>query len=181
MKKNEMKSGAAPRRNEYANGSEFCAIFMNDLNSLYSLALMLTGNSGNAEECVAGALEDCLRAAGAVFKPWAKSWSRLSVIERAIRMVTPKAAYASESLADVDNASNLPNELASVIRLDAFRRFVYVLAVLEKYSIREVAILLKHGKQEVAVATKQAMRLLGEAQKEVSELLPTSSAATLIA
>ena len=55
----------------------------------------------------------------------------------------------------------MPAELASVLKLDDFRRFVYVLTVLEKYSLRDAAILLKHNVREIALAQRQAIELLG--------------------
>ena len=160
------------QNNAYANASDFCAIFAANIDSLYALALLLTGNHEEAEACFTQALEDCM-SGNKVFKPWAESWSRLSVIERALRMKSPRVVEAAAAMAFGEATSTaLPSELASVLRLDAFRRFVYVLTVLEKYSVRDAAILMKHPKRAIEAARLQAIEILGRAAIRANDPIP---------
>jgi hypothetical protein len=179
MKKNPAND-QTQRANEYARIEDFCAIFQHDMRSLYMLALMLTGNAADAEACFVSAFAAC-QTATRIFKPWAASWSRLSVVDRAMHANRPRIAHKMELLAERDETHSLPAELAAVLRLDDFRRFVYVLTVLEKYSIRDAAILLKHGVRDVALAQRQSIELLGKAMMPVGSFLPESLPASLTA
>jgi hypothetical protein len=160
--KKTVANDRALRAEEYASAKDFCAIFQRDMRSLYLLALMLTGSEAKAEVCFAGAFEDC-QASTRVFKPWANSWSKLRVIDYAVRAVNPRGGKSAEWLTERDDTNRLPAELANVLELEDFRRFVYVLTVLEQYSVRDAAILLKHNAREIALARSQAIELLGKA------------------
>lgn len=138
------------KNEEYALASHFCDLFVNELESLYQLAYLLTGSSDRAEKALVEALEDCKKAK--VFKPWAKSWSRLAVIERAIKS---KPLESSEEWAIAKNGSP---EQAAIAQLKDFERFVYVLTVLEKYSVRDCAILLRVHKREVVEAQVRGLK-----------------------
>lgn len=143
------------RRDEYTTAEEFCSIFNRSVDRHYLLALLLTCSESKALECVVLALEDCQKAQ--VFKPWADSWARLSVIDRAMKIM----GIGSHDSLEVDPykqpLDRIPSELASVMKLRTFQRFVYVLTVLEKYSIRDVAILMKRSKREVMEVQQEAL------------------------
>lgn len=169
------------QNNAYANATDFCAIFAANMESLYALALLLTGNQEEAEACFTQALEDCM-SGNQVFKPWAESWSRLSVIERGLRMKSPRVVQAATALAFSEvSPTALPSELAAVLHLDAFRRFVYVLTVLEKYSVRDAAILMKHPKRAIEAARLQAIEILGRAAIRANEPVAPSLSTALSA
>src|SRR5947208_10282768 len=72
----------------YTLPADFCAIFKDDMDSLYSLALVLTGNHETAQQCFLAALDDCCTGSD-VFPDWARSWSRRAVIKNAIRLLGP--------------------------------------------------------------------------------------------
>lgn len=73
--------------NEYAAHSDFCAVFIQQTDRLYSLALILTGDELRAEQCLLVALDSC--AGNLVFKESAVSWSSRAVIKTAIRSMSP--------------------------------------------------------------------------------------------
>jgi hypothetical protein len=134
---------------QHASASDFCQLFQRNAGSLYQLAYVLTGSSKRAEESLVLALDDCFKAK--VFKPWASSWSRLALIERALKF----AAQDSDGL--IEGAENGSTELQAVLQLKSFDRFVYVLSVLEKYSVKDCAILLKASKREVMQSKVRAL------------------------
>lgn len=158
--KNNFTNDRVLRADEYASVKDFCAIFRQDVRSLYLLALMLTGSEAKAGTCFVGAFEEC-QASTRVFKPWANAWSKLRVIDKAVQAVDPRAGKGADRRGQPGDVCELPEELASVLKLEGFQRFVYVLTVLEKYSLRDAAILLKHNVGEVARAQRQAIESLG--------------------
>jgi len=50
---------AGKGREDYAAHSDFCAVFLQQLDRLYSLALLLTGDELTAEECLLAAFDSC--------------------------------------------------------------------------------------------------------------------------
>lgn len=134
----------------YASMESFCSYFLKEIDSLYQLAFLLTGSQQQGEECVVAALEDCRRAK--VFKPWLESWSRLSVIDRALKTVADKSAIDAEK-----GAINSSAERDAILQLNRFERLVYTLSVLEKYSVKDCAILLRAARREVAEAKSRAI------------------------
>ena len=57
----------------YATATDFQQIFTNHVDSLYLLALLLTGNYEKAEECVVAGIGESTKG-NHVFKEWAHSW-----------------------------------------------------------------------------------------------------------
>ena len=70
----------------YASRADYCRIFQEDMRSLYLLSFMLTGNHAMAEHCYLDSLESAVKGKP-VFKEWARSWCKRSVIQSAIRLV----------------------------------------------------------------------------------------------
>jgi hypothetical protein len=145
------------KADEYATAQDFCKIFTEEVQSLYLLALMLTGDHDRAEQCFVAALSDCQYGRD-VFKEWAASRSRLAVIERAILMMGPSEDADEEERGEVP--AGLSNQLTPILRLDAFHRFVFVLTNLEQYSARDCAILLRRRIPEIQAARLQAMKMI---------------------
>src|SRR5947209_6189024 len=82
------KRGEGGRKSEYATRSDFCAIFVEHMEPLFVLALLLTGDQRSAEQCFVAAFELCAEGSH-VFRDSAASWSRRSVIKNAIRITSP--------------------------------------------------------------------------------------------
>ncbi len=77
----------------YATSTDFRRIFGNDMNRLYLLAFLLTTDHAAAEKCFVLGLEDS-KNGNLVFKDWAQSWARRSIIANAIRMIHPRPQLA---------------------------------------------------------------------------------------
>jgi hypothetical protein len=143
----------------YATPGDFCAIFSADMDSLYSLALVLTRNHDSAQQCFVAALNDC-RFGSAVFPEWARSWSRRMVIKNAIRLLDPllkdvdgEAEPGSEAIAGRMDPSTRP-----YLQARPFDRFVFVISVLEGFTVRECAALLGSSPREVEQARLRVLQ-----------------------
>jgi len=71
---------------DYATASDFSRIFQEDQSSLYLLAFLLTANHQQAEECLVAGIEDAANG-NPVFRAWARSWSKRTLIKNAIQLV----------------------------------------------------------------------------------------------
>src|SRR3984885_10550036 len=80
----------------YATSTDFCRIFESDMNRLYLLAFLLTTDHASAEKCFVSGLEDS-KTGSVVFKDWAQSWARRTIIASAIRMTHPRPQLATEN------------------------------------------------------------------------------------
>jgi len=145
----------------YATTSDFCHIFSEDMSGLYGLALLLTADHGTAEQCFVSGLGDC---AGnrQVFREWAESWARRTIIRNAVRMAAPQPFDAGEAGgAKSGIALGVRAEIAAVLGLRTFERFVFVMSVLEHYSDHECSVLLGCARGDVSAARTRALRQIG--------------------
>ena len=138
----------------YATKQDFCRIFRTDMNRLYLLSFLLTGNHPSAETCFVRGLEDSAK--GPVFKQWAESWARRTIIRNAIQAIRPRPL--DRSTAGVGDGVTEPTRIAAVIELPAFDRFVFVMAVLEGYSDQECSLFLDCTREEVIAARTRALQ-----------------------
>jgi len=147
-------------RDDYATHSDFCTVFLQHLDGLYSLALILTGDEFRAEECLLAAFDSCEQP-DLVFKESAVPWSRRSVIKTAIRSMSPLPfgparrhllGHSSDPKFDRNTSINC------VLELPAFERFVFVMSVLEGYSDRDCALLLGCSCADVVAARIRAFQ-----------------------
>ncbi|HEX2330818.1 MAG TPA: hypothetical protein VHN74_18995 [Candidatus Angelobacter sp.] len=161
MKSTTYSLGAAPiqRSRGYASIEAFCAIFRQDMDSLYTLALCLTASHDLAQQCFEAALNDC-RTGTAVFAEWARSWSRRAVIKSAIRLLDPVRFPMNGGLETGVEAVALELNSSArwLFRLDRIQRFVFVISVLEGYAVRECAALLGASPREVEQARVRALQ-----------------------
>ncbi|HUA15933.1 MAG TPA: hypothetical protein VMG31_11585 [Verrucomicrobiae bacterium] len=145
------------------------------MDHLYLLSFLLTGDRRAAEKCFVSGLEDS-RNGNPVFREWARSWARRTIIQNAIRMIHPRADAADESGRDgVD--SLIPAELRPVVELPAFDRFVFVMSVLEGYSEQECSLLLNCTRGDVTAAKIRALRQLGERAESLGKPLTEAGSA----
>jgi DNA-directed RNA polymerase specialized sigma24 family protein len=151
----QIRAGKA-NANEYVPGEDFYRVFTENLDGLYQLALLLTGDPEKAEQCFVAGLEDSVKA-GPPFKEWTHSWAKRVIIKNAIRAVRPHpGATGSPVTAYSENRSTMENVLA----LGDFERFVFVMSVLERYSEQECSMLLGCSLQDVRTARIQALKQL---------------------
>ena len=164
----------------YASSADFCRIFDEDMNDLYLLSFLLTADREKAEQCFVSGLEDAVEG-NPVFKEWARSWARRAIIQNAVRAINPRPAERggssrSTSVDDHDKAlpPQLQMEIAGVLGLEPFDRFVYVVTVLERYSDHECSLLLGCARREVLAARTRALQQLGSAMELHYKLLPNA-------
>lgn len=137
---------------------------------MHLLSFLMTADPVKAEECFVSGLADCV-AGSCVFRDWARSWARRTIVQNAIRMLAPLKGHSS--VADVSsdpvscNLARTPEAgyaIGSILRLKDFERFVFVMSVLEKYSNRDCAVLLGCSRQDIAEARMQALLHVAEAE-----------------
>jgi DNA-directed RNA polymerase specialized sigma24 family protein len=147
-------------RNAYATSNDFQKIFTEDMAGLHLLAFLLTGNQAAAEQVFVGGLDDALHG-NPVFKEWARSWSKRVIIKRAIRLAAPwdgEPAVANPQLFPQALDSERDALIRSVLRLPALERFVFVMSVLEGYSVSETAVLLGCTMRDVLAARSESVK-----------------------
>ena len=83
------KSKGMVSTDAYATAADFERIFTDHMSGLYLLSFLLAGDPGKAETVFAAGVEECT-GGKRVFKEWARSWARRSIIRSAIRIVGPQ-------------------------------------------------------------------------------------------
>ena len=158
------------RSNVYATRSDFCRTYVEEVNGLFLLSLLLTADPQKAEQCFLSGFEDSVRN-NYVFKEMAHSWARRSIVLRAIRLLCPRPGEETESngarLSPL--IGNLPPEVqaypdfARIVALNSFERFVFIMSVLERYSAQECSLLLGCSRRDVINARAAAVHHLANA------------------
>jgi hypothetical protein len=165
------------RRNEpnpYATREDFINVFHEDMNGLYQLSLLLTGDQEKAEKCFVAGIEDCIQE-NRVFREWARSWAKRIIVENAIRELKPRPSLpGSFSSATVFSHSKQPSgsgghfDLETVFGLEDFERIVFVMSVLENYTDHECALLLRCSVLEIRQGCLHALKELAGSGKMIS-------------
>ena len=167
---------------DYATPADFCRIFTKEMNQLYLLSFLLTADRTAAEKCFVEGL-DSSQKESAVFKEWAQSWARRTIIGNAIRMVHPRpehsilvhsrleqlkaeaarhrSEYAAMDASKTTGPLTVPEEIEAIIALETFDRFAFVISVLEGYSDREASLLLNCGVADLVAARIRALQQIG--------------------
>lgn len=159
----------------YATSEDFCRILEKDANRLYLLSVLLTADPKLAEKSFVRGLEDS-KGGNPVFKEWAESWARRTVIINAIRMVGPRPGDSSLFTGNSARKEipGLPEQFRAIVSLPVFERFVFVMSVLEGYAARDCRLLLNCSNFDVAEARAHALQQLGEAAEFASKALAVS-------
>jgi len=171
------------RSTQYATCADFQRIFDEDMNSLHLLSLLLTADREKAKQCFVSGLDDAVDG-NPVFKEWARSWARRVIIQNAVRAINPRPVEdnrsRSNSIDSHDKAlEDQQVEMAAVLELEPFDRFVYVMTILEHYSDYECSLLLSSSRRDVLAARTHAFQQLGKAMEKHSKQLPTAQHSTL--
>jgi len=148
----------------YATQADFRRVFQEGMNRLYLLSFLLTGERDLAEQCFVSGLKMSSEG-NPVFKEWATSWARRTIILTAIRMARPRLGDPQRSSVPPKSAG--PSaisraEIANIIALPPFERFVFVMSVLECYTEQECSLLLGCTRRETMEARERALRRTGE-------------------
>ena len=119
------KVETASFRADYAKRADFCELFEREMKPLYLLAFLLTANHQDAEKCFAAAVDEALEEP-VVFKEWAESWVKRSLVRNAIGIVSP-ASTRSGGNRDLWNRGQEEapgdNEIDAVTQLAPLRAF----------------------------------------------------------
>ena len=139
----------------YATHGDFCRVFSEKMDKLYLLALLLTADGGKAEQCFVAGIGDSV-VGNRIFKEWAYSWARRTVIQAAIRKTKPVQERLTTANTELVGLEIEPR-LRSVLKLDALERFVFVMSVLEGYSYQDCSILLGCSRKAIVDARARAL------------------------
>ena len=151
----------------YASSNDFCRIFHEETDSLYRLSFLLTADCDKAEQCFVSGLEDSLKG-NRIFKEWARSWARRAIIQNAVRVINPRPTEKNAPLSFDSSSKTLVAEqveIAAILELAPFERFVFVISVLEHYSEHECSVLLGCPRRDVIAARIRALQQIGSAME----------------
>jgi len=150
----------------YATAADFEQIFTEDMSVLYLLSFLLTADRDKAEKCFGTSVGESTKS-NRVFKEWARSWARRTIIQSAIRLIAPRQGSAGATREpafwrEMDSDNKVPlalrAEVYAIFALPPFERFVFVLSTLERYSDQDCSILLGCGRRDIALARARAVR-----------------------
>jgi DNA-directed RNA polymerase specialized sigma24 family protein len=169
------KNGIIESRGAYATPADFKQVFTEDVNSLYLLLLLLTGSPDKAEQCFVEGIGEATKG-NYVFKEWARSWARRTIIQSAIRLIVPMGNCKTIGRnADLTRGMNkipmiLHSEVRAILDLAPLERFVFVMSVLERYSDNDCSILLGCTRREIATIRTRAMQQLGRSNDPAASI-----------
>jgi hypothetical protein len=161
---------------EYATAEDFRELFTEDPNGLYTLSFLLTANHEKAEQCCVAGLDDCVDG-NAVFQEWAGLWARRVIVRNAIRIIAPhkgqpQPTQSPHQPAGKRNVLEMPVQdvpFASILRLNDFERFVYVLSVIERFSDQECVVLLGISLKEMRETRAIAVQHVSDFERAVTK------------
>jgi hypothetical protein len=167
--------------NGFATSQDFCKLFIEDMDRLYLLSLLLTGNQDKAEQCFLESLDECLNGIS-VFHEWADFWARRVIIRNAVRISAPHATPIEQIPSAFDSTSQdiLPlvlsqhSRFARILALEDFERFVFVLSALEGYSVQSCSILTGASRQEIVETRRRALQHIAASGTEGAASANTS-------
>jgi hypothetical protein len=158
----------------YATPDDFQQLFAKEMTDLFDLSFRLTANAEKAECCLIFAMRDCFENSNNVAKNSVRIRGRRSVIRNAIRLVLGKKNSKPDDIAS-EAASGFylqPSEYRieelreslAVLDLPDFDRLVFVICVLERYSILDCALLMRKSPKDVNNARVRAINQIIEAE-----------------
>lgn len=161
-------------RGEYTGEEEFVSVFECERAGLQRLAILLTANSDSVRCCLIRALRECI-STSSVSRQWALRWTRRVVIRNAISLVMSRGNESSANTGDdkdegliTFSPDDSPGAIAgseSILDLPDFDRFVFVICILERYSVYDCALLLGRSLRDVVEARQRVdkqVRRIGE-------------------
>ena len=159
----------------YATRDEFLKILDEDMNGLYQLSFLLTGDHQKGEKCFVAGIEDCAKE-NRVFREWARAWAKRVIVKNAVRELNPRRSHSNSSaLIRAVFAHNQRSrgpighfDVDAVLGLADFERFVFVLCVLERYREHECALLLGCSASDVRDARTRAIEELASSGEVAS-------------
>ncbi len=148
----------------YVGSEEFLKAFTEDLTGLYQLSFLLAGDHEKAERCLLAGIEDCVNS-NHILNESVHSWAKRTIIQNAIRELKPRPSHSELFLRrpapthtydlSIDAVQHFESD--AVLALEDFERFVFVISVLEHYSVHECALLLGCSQQKVREGRTRAL------------------------
>jgi len=163
----------------YATSTDFCTVFTEDAENLYLLSFLLTADEVKAEVCFVSGFEACAQG-NVVFREWARSWARRTIVQNAVRMLMPQPYHGSVMPVPRETTSckfartwEANAAIASILGLETFERFVFILSVLCEYSDQDCSILLECPRRNVAEVKVLALQHVAESSeiRQISSLM----------
>jgi hypothetical protein len=160
--------------NRYATCQDFLKMFDEDMQGLYQLSFLLTGDHQKGERCFVAGMEECATE-NRVFRESTRTWAKRVIMQNAIRELQPRPSL-SHSFALVPPAFSHKNGSGEHFGVDAvlgladFERFVFVLCVLERNRESECALLLGCSASEVREARTRAIQELAKFRPRVFDV-----------
>jgi DNA-directed RNA polymerase specialized sigma24 family protein len=160
----------------YTTMDDFQRLFATEMSDLFRLSLSLTADAEKAESCLIFAMRECFGSANGISKRWARNWARRVVIRNAIRLVLGEQSAIPDEVPN-ETGSDIhlqPNEYRiaalrespAILDMPDFDRLVFVICVLERYSILDCALLLKRSPKDVVEARRRAIdQVISEEQR----------------
>ena len=163
---------------QYAMTEDFRRVFLDDVDGLFQLSLLLTADPEKAEQCFVAGLEESLES-NRVFRDWVRPWAKVAVIKNAIRAVQPRS-WQPKSSSDRSSspmrdtaADDGSFDLGPLLALPDFERFVFVMSVLETYSDHDCSLLLDCSLQDVRNARIRALTQITQSVRKDSFAVTT--------
>jgi hypothetical protein len=151
----------------YASTGDFDRIFQEEKDSLYRLSFLMTADHEKAHQCFVSGLEDSVKG-NPVFKEWALSWARRTIIQSAVRVINPRPTEEHDRVSFDNNRRTetiVHGEIGAVLELGPFERFTFVLLVLEHYSEHECSLLLSCSRRDVIAGRNRALQQVRSAME----------------
>ena len=149
----------------YASCGDFQRIFNEERDALCRLSFLLTADHEKAQQCFVSGLEDSVKG-NPVFKEWARSWARRTIIQNAVRLINPRP-MEKDAPSLFNSTGKTPAteqaEIGAVLDLAPFERFVFVMSALEHCSEHDCSILLGCSLRDVTAALGRALQQIGSA------------------
>ena len=169
-------------RSEYATAENLRDLFREDSDRLHLLSFLLTADIEKAQRCFVAGLEDCADG-NTVFREWATSWARRVIARNAIRIIAPhkgqpqptESAYQPAGKRGVLEMPVQDVPFVSILRLNDFERFVYVLSVIERFGDQECAVLLGVSWKEMRETRALAVQHVSDFERAITELIADAS------
>jgi len=138
-----------------------------NLNAFYQLSFLLTRDHEKAERCFEAGIEHLVRGKRA-FNQRAHSWAKRTIVESAIRELKPRLRQSNfyplpSAFPYAGDLSSTPRgrfEPEAILALRDFERIVFVLSVLDRYSLEDCAGLLGCSVSESRQARTHALQEL---------------------
>lgn len=161
-------------KSELASIETFASVFESERAGLQRLALLLTSNQGAAKRCLTRAFRECV-AGNPIHKEWVLSWARRVVIRNAISLVMGSGDQSFINKDDdanngsitflPDDSSEAISEYKSILELPDDERFIFVICILERYSLQDCALLLGKPPTEINETRKRIGYQMGQTRE----------------